>query len=200
PASLCGVIGLKPTYGRVSRYGLVAFGSSLDQIGVFGRNASDTAAVLQVIAGRDRHDATTAEVAVPDYLRELDRDIKGQRIGVSRTLLGEGLNSEVRASIETAIDAYGDLGAEIVDVDLPHAKYATAVYYLVSTAEASSNLARYDGVRYGFRATSEAVPSTGSGRPELAEGRSPNHDLRQMYGRTRAQGFGAEVKRRIMLG
>src|SRR5437588_895812 len=181
PASLCGVIGLKPTYGRVSRYGLVAFGSSLDQIGVFARSASDAAAVLQVIAGRDRHDATTADVAVPDYLDELDRDIKGQRIGVSRTLLGEGLNSEVRASIETAIDAYGDLGAEIVDVDLPHAKYAIAVYYMIATAEASSNLARYDGVRYGFRA--EEAPA-----------------LRDMYRKTRDEGFGPEVKRRIMLG
>ena len=181
PASLCGVIGLKPTYGRVSRYGLVAFGSSLDQIGVFARNASDAAAVLQVIAGRDRHDATTAEVAVPDYLRELEQDIKGQRIGVSRALLGEGLNTEVRASIETAIDAYRDLGAEIVDVDLPHAKYAIAVYYIIATAEASSNLARYDGVRYGFRA--EEAPA-----------------LRDMYRKTRDEGFGPEVKRRIMLG
>src|SRR5438477_8936436 len=181
PASLCGVIGLKPTYGRVSRYGLVAFGSSLDQIGVFARNASDTAAVLQVIAGRDRHDATTAEVAVPDYLRELEQDIKGQRIGISRALLGEGLNTEVRASIETAIDAYRDLGAQIVDVDLPHANYAIAVYYIIATAEASSNLARYDGVRYGFRA--EEAPA-----------------LRDMYRKTRDQGFGPEVKRRIMLG
>ncbi len=127
PASLCGVIGLKPTYGRVSRYGLVAFGSSLDQIGVFALNASDTAAVLQVIAGRDRHDATTADVAVPDYSRELEQDIKGQRIGVSRALLGEGLTTEVRASIEAAIEAYRDLGAEIVDIVLPHAKYAIAV-------------------------------------------------------------------------
>jgi aspartyl-tRNA(Asn)/glutamyl-tRNA(Gln) amidotransferase subunit A len=181
PASLCGVIGLKPTYGRVSRYGLVAFGSSLDQIGVFARNASDTATVLQVIAGRDRHDATTADVAVPDYSRELGQDIKGQRIGVSRTLLGEGLSTEVRASIETAIEAYRDLGAEIVDVDLPHAKYAIAVYYIIATAEASSNLARYDGVRYGFRA--EEAPA-----------------LRDMYRKTRDEGFGPEVKRRIMLG
>ena len=181
PASLCGVIGLKPTYGRVSRYGLVAFGSSLDQIGVFARNASDAATVLQVIAGRDRYDATAADVAVPDYSRELEQDIKGQRIGVSRALLGEGLSSEVRASIETAIDAYSDLGADIFDVDLPHAKYAIAVYYIIATAEASSNLARYDGVRYGFRA--EEAPA-----------------LRDMYRKTRDEGFGPEVKRRIMLG
>src|SRR5437588_2844966 len=181
PAALCGVIGFKPTYGRVSRYGLVAFGSSLDQIGVFARTARDAAAVLQVIAGRDRHDATTSGVPVPDYSRELEQNVKGLRIGVSRALLGEGLNSEVRASIETAIEAYRDLGAEIVDVDLPHAKYAIAVYYIIATAEASSNLARYDGVRYGFRA--EEAPA-----------------LRDMYRKTRDEGFGPEVKRRIMLG
>lgn len=181
PAALCGVIGLKPTYGRVSRYGLVAFGSSLDQIGVLARQASDAAAVLQVIAGRDPHDATTADVPVPDYSAELDEDIKGLRIGVSRALLGEGLNAEVRAAIEKSIEVYRDLGAEIVDVDLPHAKYAIAVYYIIATAEASSNLARYDGVRYGFRA--EDAPA-----------------LRNMYRRTRDEGFGPEVKRRIMLG
>jgi aspartyl-tRNA(Asn)/glutamyl-tRNA(Gln) amidotransferase subunit A len=181
PAALCGVIGLKPTYGRVSRYGLVAFGSSLDQIGVLARQVSDAAVVLQVIAGRDPHDATTADVPVPDYSAELNEDVKGLRIGVSRALLGEGLNAEVRAAIEKSIEVYRDLGAEIVDVDLPHAKYAIAVYYIIATAEASSNLARYDGVRYGFRA--EDAPA-----------------LRNMYRRTRDEGFGPEVKRRIMLG
>ena len=181
PAALCGVIGLKPTYGRVSRYGLVAFGSSLDQIGVFARQASDAAAVLQVIAGRDTHDATTAEVTVPDYSAELNQDVRGLRIGVSRALLGDGLNAEVRAAIERSIEVYRELGTEIVDVDLPHAKYAIAVYYIIATAEASSNLARYDGVRYGFRA--KDAPA-----------------LRNMYRRTRDEGFGAEVKRRIMLG
>ncbi len=181
PASLCGVIGLKPTYGRVSRYGLVAFGSSLDQIGVFSQTARDAAAILQVIAGRDPHDATTADVPVPNYIGETDKNIKGLRLGVSRTLLGEGLSEEVRASIEKAIDAYRDLGAEIVDVELPHAKFAIAVYYIIATAEASSNLARFDGVRYGFRA--EEAPA-----------------LRDMYRRTRDEGFGAEVKRRVMLG
>jgi aspartyl-tRNA(Asn)/glutamyl-tRNA(Gln) amidotransferase subunit A len=181
PASLCGVIGLKPTYGRVSRYGLVAFGSSLDQIGVFARNAEDAAVVLQVIAGRDPHDATTADVAVPDYTANFDENLKGVRIGVSRALLGEGLDEEVRAAIEASIAAYRDLGAEIVDVELPHARYAIAVYYIIATAEASSNLARYDGVRYGFRA--EEAPA-----------------LRDMYRRTRNEGFGPEVKRRIMLG
>jgi aspartyl-tRNA(Asn)/glutamyl-tRNA(Gln) amidotransferase subunit A len=181
PAALCGVIGLKPTYGRISRYGLVAFGSSLDQIGVLAREATDAAAVLQVIAGRDPHDATTADVPVPDYSAELNEDVKGLRIGVSRALLGEGLNAEVRAAIEKSIEIYRDLGAEIVDVDLPHAQYAIAVYYIIATAEASSNLARFDGVRYGFRA--EDAPA-----------------LRNMYRRTRDEGFGPEVKRRIMLG
>jgi aspartyl-tRNA(Asn)/glutamyl-tRNA(Gln) amidotransferase subunit A len=181
PAALSGVIGMKPTYGRVSRYGLVAFGSSLDQIGVFARNAGDVALVLQVISGRDSHDATTADVPVPDYSAELSDDTKGLRIGVSRALLGEGLAKDVRTTIDNAIDAYRDLGAEIVDIDLPHAKYAIAVYYIIATAEASSNLARYDGVRYGFRA--EEAPA-----------------LRDMYRRTRDEGFGAEVKRRVMLG
>jgi len=182
PAAFCGVIGFKPTYGRVSRYGLVAFGSSLDQIGVLARNAADAAAVLQVIAGRDLHDATTAEVPVPDYVGETEKNLEpGFRLGVSRALLGEGLDDEVRRSIEAAIDAYRELGAEIVEIDLPHAKYAIAVYYIIATAEASANLARYDGVRYGFRAEDALA-------------------LRDMYRRTRDEGFGAEVKRRIMLG
>ncbi|HYW72057.1 MAG TPA: amidase family protein, partial [Pyrinomonadaceae bacterium] len=177
PAALCGVVGLKPTYGRVSRYGLVAFGSSLDQIGVFAGRTKDAAAVLGVIAGRDAHDSTTADVPVPDYVEASERQLEpGFRIGVSRALLGEGLDSEVRQSIEEAIDTYRQLGADIVDVDLPHAKYAIAVYYIIATAEASSNLARYDGVRYGFRA--EDAPA-----------------LRDMYKRTREEGFGAEVKR-----
>jgi aspartyl-tRNA(Asn)/glutamyl-tRNA(Gln) amidotransferase subunit A len=181
PASLCGIVGLKPTYGRISRYGLVAFGSSLDQIGVFGRKTRDVASVLRVIAGRDEHDATTADVPVPDYATQLTGNIQGARIGVPRALFGEGLDAEVRASVESAIEAYRDLGAEIVEIELPHAKYCIAVYYIIATAEASSNLARYDGVRYGFRAE-EA------------------NELRAMYRRTRDEGFGAEVKRRIMLG
>ncbi len=182
PAALCGVIGLKPTYGRVSRYGLVAFGSSLDQIGIFARSAPDAAAVLEVIAGRDSHDATTADVPVADYVADSEQTLEpGFRLGVPRKLLGEGLDDEVRQAIEAAIDAYRELGARVVDIDLPHAKYAIAVYYIIATAEASSNLARYDGVRYGFRA--EEAPA-----------------LRDMYKRTRDEGFGAEVKRRIMLG
>jgi aspartyl-tRNA(Asn)/glutamyl-tRNA(Gln) amidotransferase subunit A len=181
PASLCGVVGMKPTYGRNSRYGLVAFASSLDQVGVFGRTIRDVATVLGVIAGRDIHDATTADVAVPDYAAQLGDGIKNLRLGFPRALFGEGLDAEVRAAVERTIDTYRDLGVEIVDVDLPHAKYCIAVYYIIATAEASSNLARFDGVRYGFRA--EDAP-----------------ELRQMYRKTRDEGFGAEVKRRIMLG
>ena len=181
PAALCGIVGLKPTYGRISRYGLVAFASSLDQIGVFGRTTRDVASVLGVIAGRDVNDATTADVPVPDYTAELTTNIKGARIGVPRALFGEGLDGEVQAAVEGAIEAYRELGAEIVNIELPHAKYCIAVYYIIATAEASSNLARYDGVRYGFRAE-EAT------------------ELREMYRRTRDEGFGAEVKRRIVLG
>jgi aspartyl-tRNA(Asn)/glutamyl-tRNA(Gln) amidotransferase subunit A len=181
PAALCGVIGVKPTYGRVSRYGLVAFGSSLDQIGVLARSVYDAALVLETIAGRDVHDATTAEVPVPAYTVDMQNGVDGLRVGVSRALLGEGLDDEVRTAIEKAIIAYRDLGAEIVEVELPHAQYAIAVYYIIATAEASSNLARYDGVRYGFRA--EEAPA-----------------LRDMYRKTREEGFGPEVKRRIMLG
>ena len=181
PASLCGIVGLKPTYGRISRYGLVAFGSSLDQIGVFGRRVRDVASVLGVISGRDEHDATTADTPVPDYATQLSSNIQGARIGVPRELFGEGLDPGVRASVERAVEAYRELGAEIVEIELPHAKYCIAVYYILATAEASSNLARYDGVRYGFRAEEAS-------------------ELRSMYRRTRDEGFGPEVKRRIMLG
>ena len=181
PAALCGIVGVKPTYGRVSRYGLVAFGSSLDQISVFGLTVRDAATVLGVIAGRDTRDATTADVPVPDYAWQLSRDVKGARIGVPRGLFGEGLDAEVCASVERAIEACRDLGAEIVDIELPHAKYSIAVYYIIATAEASSNLARFDGVRYGHRTEESGT-------------------LREMYRRTRDEGFGAEVKRRIMLG
>jgi aspartyl-tRNA(Asn)/glutamyl-tRNA(Gln) amidotransferase subunit A len=181
PASLCGVFGLKPTYGRNSRYGLVAFASSLDQVGVFARSTGDIARVLGVIAGRDLHDATTADVSVPDYAAEMSGDIKGARLGFPKSLFGEGLDAEVRWSVEAAVDVYRGLGAEVVEVELPNAKHSIAVYYIIATAEASSNLARFDGVRYGFRA--EDTP-----------------ELRQMYRKTRDEGFGPEVKRRIMLG
>jgi len=181
PAALCGIVGFKPTYGRISRYGLVAFASSLDNIGIFGAAAKDVAECLGVIAGRDEKDATSADVPVPDYTKFLEKDISGKTIGIPRSLLGEGLDDEVRESILHSIENFKSLGANIVDVELPHAKYGIAVYYIIATAEASSNLARYDGVRYGFR----------------AEGA---HNLREMYFATREEGFGAEVKRRIMLG
>ena len=181
PASLCGIVGLKPTYGRISRFGLVAFASSLDNIGIFGQTVQDTAAVLGVIAGRDEMDSTSAEVPVPDYTGTLDNDIRGKKIGVPRELFGEGLQDEVRDAVERSIDNFRTLGAEMIDVELPYAKFGIAVYYIIATAEASSNLARYDGVRYGFRAEESTA-------------------LRQMYFKTREEGFGAEVKRRIMLG
>ncbi len=181
PASLCGIVGFKPTYGRISRYGLVAFASSLDNIGIFGQTSRDVADVLGVIAGRDPLDSTSADVPVPDYAATINNDIAGKKIGVPRALLGEGLDDEVREKVEAAIENFRALGAEIVDVELPYAKYGIAVYYIIATAEASSNLARYDGVRYGFRA-------------------EESDELRKMYFRTREEGFGAEVKRRIMLG
>ncbi len=181
PASLCGIVGFKPTYGRISRYGLVAFASSLDNIGIFGQTVKDVADVLGVIAGRDELDSTSADVAVPNYLVNIDADISGKTIGVPRALFGEGLDDEVREKVEQAIEKYREMGAEIVDVELPHSKYGIAVYYIIATAEASSNLARYDGVRYGFRAEDTST-------------------LREMYFKTREEGFGAEVKRRIMLG
>jgi aspartyl-tRNA(Asn)/glutamyl-tRNA(Gln) amidotransferase subunit A len=181
PASFCGVVGLKPTYGRVSRYGLIAFASSLDHIGPFGKTVKDVATVLRTIAGRDPMDSTSAEVSVPDYVAELEKPVRGLRIGVAKQYLGEGLDAEIRQSIEAAIQKLAGLGCEIVEVSLPNTKYAIPTYYIIATAEASSNLARFDGVRYGYRA---------------AEVRN----LSQMYRRTRDQGFGAEVKRRIMLG
>jgi aspartyl-tRNA(Asn)/glutamyl-tRNA(Gln) amidotransferase subunit A len=181
PASFCGIVGLKATYGRISRYGLVAFASSLDSIGIFGRTTKDVADVLGVVAGRDPLDSTSADVPVPDYSSLLRDDIAGKVIGVPHELFGQGLSDEVRQSVESSIDRYRDMGANVVDVQLPHAKYGIAVYYIIATAEASSNLARFDGVRYGFRA--EDV-----------------HELRKMYFRTREEGFGPEVKRRIMLG
>lgn len=181
PASLCGVVGLKPTYGRVSRYGLIAFGSSLDQIGPFANSVEDAAALLGVIAGRDENDSTSSNVEVDDYQSAIRGDVRGLRVGVPREYYGEGLDSEVKEKTEAAIKRFEELGAKVVDVSLPHTEYAVPVYYLIATAEASSNLARYDGVRYGFR-TEEAAT------------------LKEMYSRTREQGFGAEVKRRIMLG
>ncbi len=181
PASFCGVVGLMPTYGRVSRYGLIAFASSLDHIGPLTKTVKDAAIVLRTIAGRDPMDATSADVPVPDYVAELEKPVKGLKVGVAKEYFGEGLDGEVRKSVEVAIQKLAGLGCEIVEVSLPHTEYAIPTYYIVATAEASSNLARFDGVRYGYRAK---------------DGRT----LAEMYRRTRDQGFGAEVKRRIMLG
>lgn len=181
PASFCGLVGIKPTYGRVSRYGLIAFASSLDQIGPFGRCVEDAAALLQVISGHDKKDSTSINTEVPDYLASLKQDIKGLKVGVISELLSEGTQPEVKAAIENAIKSYESLGAEIVEVSIPHAKYSIGIYYILATAEASSNLARFDGVKYGYRAKDA-------------------ESLAEMYRKTRAEGFGDEVKRRIMLG
>ncbi len=184
PAAFCGVVGLKPTYGRVSRYGLVAFASSLDQIGPVTRSCSDAALALSVIAGPDEHDATSSHRATDDYRAAVSLSTPGLRIGVPRDFLKEGVDGSVMAEFEKTIGALEADGARIVDVALPHARHAIATYYLVATAEASSNLARFDGVRYGLRADSTASRAT----------------LKDMYGETRDAGFGAEVKRRIILG
>jgi aspartyl-tRNA(Asn)/glutamyl-tRNA(Gln) amidotransferase subunit A len=181
PASFCGVVGLKPTYGRVSRYGLVAFGSSLDQIGPFARSVRDAALLLNVIAGKDERDSTSVDAAVPDYLAAIDKAPGHVRIGIAKEYFGEGLDGEVRGAIEAAIDQYKAMGAEVVEVDFPHLEYAIACYYLIATAEASSNLARHDGVHYGHR----------TAEPQ---------DYIEVYSKSRAEGFGDEVKRRIMLG
>jgi aspartyl-tRNA(Asn)/glutamyl-tRNA(Gln) amidotransferase subunit A len=181
PASFCGVVGLMPTYGRVSRYGLIAFASSLDRIGPLAKTVRDAAIVLRTIAGRDPMDATSAEVPVPDYVAELEKPVRGLKLGVAKEYFGKGLDSEVRKSVEAAIQKLAGSGCEIVPLSLPHTEYAIPTYYIVATAEASSNLARFDGVRYGYRA--------GDART-----------LSEMYRRSRDHGFGAEVKRRIMLG
>jgi len=181
PASFCGVVGMKPTYGLVSRYGLVAFASSLDQIGPFTKDVEDCALVLNAIVGHDEKDTTSLKLAKKDYTKNLKQGVKGLRIGVAQAFFGEGLQPEVRKSLEDAIAVYKAMGAEIVDVSFQYLDYALSAYYLISSAEASSNLARYDGVRYGYRA-------------EEYDG------LVDLYRKTRSQGFGEEVKRRIMLG
>ena len=181
PASFCGVVGLKPTYGRVSRYGLIAFASSLDHIGPFANTVKDAALVLRTIAGRDPMDSTSADVPVPDYVAELEKPVRGLKVGVAKEYFGDGLDAEVRAAVEAAIQKLAALGCEIVPVSLPHTEYAIPAYYIVATAEASSNLARYDGVRYGFRSPKART-------------------LSDMYRLSRDGGFGMEVKRRIMLG
>ena len=181
PAACCGVVGIKPTYGRVSRYGLVAFASSLDQIGPFSKDVRDTAVLLNVISGHEPKDSTSVNLPVPDYTKALADDARGMVLGIPRESLAEGLDPEVSRAVQEAIQTLKELGAQIVEISLPHSEYALAVYYIIAPCEASSNLARFDGVKYGFR-TKET------------------QDLLDMYQETRWQGFGAEVKRRIMLG
>ena len=181
PAGFCGTVGLKPTYGRVSRYGLIAFASSLDQIGPFAKTVADAAVVLGVIAGADRRDSTSVDVPVPDYRAALEGGIAGLRVGIPAEYFIDGIDPEVEAAVKAAIEVLRGLGARTEPVSLPHTRYGLAAYYVIAPAEASSNLARYDGVKYGLR-----VPG--------------GRDLIEMYGRTRAAGFGAEVKRRVMLG
>lgn len=181
PASFCGIVGMKPTYGKVSRYGLIAFASSLDQIGSFSRTVEDSAALLEVISGYDKHDSTSLKLPVENYRSTLNNDIKGMKIGVVKELMSEGLSPDVEKALKSAIDTYKSLGAEIVEISLPNLKHSIGIYYILATAECSSNLARFDGVRYGHR-TEEAS------------------NLLEMYCKSRAEGFGPEVKRRIMLG
>lgn len=180
PASLCGIVGLKPTYGRLSRYGVIAFASSLDQMGPMTKDVTDCALLMNVIAGPDPRDSTSLNAPVPDYTQFLSRSIQGMRIGIPKEYFVEGMQKEVEVSIRKAMGVLEKLGAEILEVSLPHTEYATACYYILAPAEASSNLARYDGVRFGTRA--------------------PGDSLQALYENTKTQGFGAEVKRRIMLG
>ena len=181
PASLCGVVGLKPTYGRVSRYGLIAFASSLDQIGPITKDVEDSALALSVIAGYDEMDSTSVDMPVPDYKKSLVKDVKGLRVGVPKEYFVKGIDKDVEDSVKNAVKVLEGLGAKIIDIALPHTEYAVSTYYIVAPAEASSNLARFDGVQYGLRAES---PS----------------DMIDMYIKTRSLGFGAEAKRRILLG
>ena len=181
PAALCGVVGLKPTYGRVSRYGLIAFASSLDQIGPITKDVEDSALLLSVIAGHDEMDSTSVDIPVPDYARSLKKDVKGLRIGVPKEYFVKGIDPQVEQAVRSAIGVLKDLGAVVTDIGLPHTGYAVSTYYIIGPAEASSNLARFDGVQYGFRATDAK-------------------DMIDMYVQTRSKGFGKEAKRRILLG
>jgi len=181
PAAFCGCVGLKPSYGRVSRYGLTAYASSLDQIGPIAKNVRDAALLIEVISGRDEMDSTSVDLPVPDFALSLKEDLRGMRLGLPREYFVEGINAEIRKIVLNAVEQCRELGAEVVDISLPHTEFAVAAYYIIATAEASANLARFDGVRYGLRA-----------------GGAQN--LMDMYDETRARGFGDEVKRRIILG
>ena len=207
PAGLCGVTGMKPTYGRVSRYGLVAFASSLDQIGPLARTAQDTALLLEVLAGYDRRDSTSVDMPVPEYSATVGEPLEGLKIGIVPEHFGEGLDAEVEKAVREAIRVYESLGATVKEVHLPHSKYAVATYYIIAPCEASSNLARYEGVHYGYRTDeTEMLAELEAERKQLSEaGDAAGLDrldspLVRMYRRTRAEGFGPEVKRRVMLG
>lgn len=207
PAGLCGVVGLKPTYGRVSRFGLVAFASSLDQVGPLANTVTDAALLLETIAGHDPRDATSLDDTAPSYTESVERPLEGLRLGVVREHFSAGLDSEVESAVRSAIATYESLGAEVKEISLPHSKYAVATYYVIAPSEASSNLARYDGVHYGYRTeTGEMLAELESERKELeAAGDQKalaalDTSLVRMYRRTRAEAFGPEVKRRIMLG
>ncbi len=181
PSSFCGVVGLKPTYGLISRYGLVAFASSLDQIGPITKDVEDSAILLNLIAGHDEKDTTSADIAKKDYTKNLKNDVKGKKIGVPKEFFGEGINAEVKEKLQEAIETYKELGAEVEEFSLDIAKYSLATYYIIACAEASSNLGRFDGIRYGYRT------------PEFS-------NLKELYKKSRSEGFGSEVKRRIILG
>jgi len=207
PAGLCGIVGMKPTYGRVSRFGLVAFASSLDQIGPFGQSVEDVALLLETIAGHDPRDSTSLNVPVPPYTQTVNKPLTGLRIGWVREHFGPGLDNDVESAVRAALDVYKSLGATLHEVSLPHSKYAVATYYVIAPSEASSNLARYDGVHYGYRTDEkEMLAELAADRKRLeAAGDRAGLDnldsaLVRMYRRTRAEGFGPEVKRRIMLG
>ena len=207
PAGLCGVVGMKPTYGRVSRYGLVAFASSLDQIGPLAHTVEDTALLLEVLAGHDPADSTSVDRPVPHYADTVARPLDGLRIGLVREHFGEGLDAEVEAALRESVRVYESLGAKVRDLSMPHGKYAVATYYIIAPCEASSNLARYDGAHYGHRTDQQKMMAELEAQREALAKASDrtglenlDNPLVRMYRQTRAEGFGAEVKRRIMLG
>jgi len=207
PAGWCGITGLKPTYGRVSRYGLVAFASSLDQLGPMARSAADTALLLEAIAGHDPRDSTSVNTAVPSYTADLDQPLHGLRLGVVKEHFARGLDPQVEAAVREALGVYESLGATLHDVELPHAKYGIATYYIIAPCEASGNLARYDGIHYGYRANEkELIQKLDAERAALTKAGDKNgaaaldNTLVRLYRQSRSEGFGPEVKRRIMLG
>ncbi|QDU27806.1 Glutamyl-tRNA(Gln) amidotransferase subunit A [Anatilimnocola aggregata] len=207
PAAFCGVSGLKPTYGRVSRYGLVAFASSLDQVGPMGHTAEDCAILLDVIAGHDAKDSTSANLAVPKYANSIAQPLAGLKLGIVKEHFGTGLNSEIAAAVQAAVQVYESLGAKVKEISLPHSKYGIATYYIIAPSEASSNLARYDGVHYGYRCEEKTMLAELAAEKASLESKNDKEGLRKLdnslirlYRKSRSEGFGPEVKRRIMLG